>query len=587
MPLSSVVRKQQNIKNNIMNKIRIVAFISFLLLICSNGLSAQTVAKNGMVVSSSEIASAVGVEILKKGGNAIDASVATAFALAVTHPTAGNIGGGGFLVFMDASGKATTIDFREKAPLNATAEMFLTDEGELLRGKNKSGRSTSVNHIGLKSVGVPGTVAGLYLAHNKYGKLPWKTLVQPAIDLAENGFSLTWSLSQRAVFFNKNSDIQFLQDYFKHDNGALVNFGETWKQPALANTLKAIRNNGKDGFYKGNVAKEIAKYMKKNGGIITKKDLEKYEAIERKPIKGSYRDYEIYSMPPPSSGGVALVEMMNIMELADLDAIQFNSTEYVHLVAEAMRRAFSDRAEHLGDPDFNPDIPIDHLTSKAFAKTRFDNIDMHHASPSDSTKFGQMYDGKHTTHFSVVDKDGSAVSLTYTLEQGYGSGMGSSKLGFIFNNEMGDFNPKPGITTSTGMIGTNPNLIQPEKRMLSSMTPTIVAKDGKPYLVIGSPGGRTIINTVFQTVLNVVAYDMRIDKAIEAMKIHHQWLPDRIIYERNLLSPDTKRNLEGMGHQLIGFNNLGSLMGIVIDPKQNILMGAADSSSPDGAAVGY
>jgi len=570
-----------------MNKIKIVAFFSFFIAVGSHNITAQTYAQHGMVASSSALASEVGVEILKKGGNAIDASVATAFALAVTHPTAGNIGGGGFLVFMDSSGYATTIDFREKAPLKATADMFLNEEGVLLNDKNLYGRESSINHIGLKSVGVPGTVAGLYLAHKNYGKLSWKDLVQPSIDLAENGFKLTWALSQDATFFTNNSEIQFLKDYFKLGNGELAKFGELWKQPELANTLKVIRDKGKRGFYKGAIAKEIASFMKENGGIITKKDLGKYEAIERKPAKGTYKAYEIYSMPPPSSGGMALIEMMNMMELANLDSIQFNSTAYVHLVAEVMRRAFADRAEHLGDPDFNPNIPLDVLISKEFAKSRFENIDMYHASPSDSLRFGQIYDGDNTTHFSVVDKDGNAVSLTYTLEHSYGSGMGSSKLGFIFNNEMGDFNPIPNQTTSTGLIGTNPNIIQPEKRMLSSMTPTIVAKNGQPYLVIGSPGGRTIINTVFQTVLNVIAYDMRIDKAIEAMKIHHQWLPDIISFEEYLLSPDTKRNLELMGHQLKPVSNLGSLMGIVVEQEQKILIGASDSSSPDGAAIGY
>tara|TARA_R110002073_G_scaffold3698_3_gene24417 strand:+ start:284 stop:1990 length:1707 start_codon:yes stop_codon:yes gene_type:complete len=566
---------------------KIATFIIFFITVGCHCITAQTYAQHGMVVSSNELASAVGVEILKKGGNAIDASVATSFALAVTHPTAGNIGGGGFLVYMDSSSHTTTIDFREKAPLKATPNMFLNDEGTLLNDQNLYGRKSSINHIGLKSVGVPGTVAGLYLAHKNYGKLSWATLVQPSIDLAEDGFKLTWSLSRAATFFNNNSEIQFLKDYFKLDNGKVAKFGQIWKQPELANTLKAIRDKGKDGFYKGEVGKEIVTFMQENGGIITKKDLEIYEAVERKPIKGTYKAYEIYSMPPPSSGGVALIEMMNMMEMANLDSIQFNSTEYVHLIAEVMRRAFADRAEHLGDPDFNPNIPLDRLISKEFAKTRFENIDMAHASPSDSSKFGQIYDGANTTHFSVVDKDGNAVSLTYTLEHSYGSGIGSSKLGFIFNNEMGDFNPIPNQTTSTGMIGTNPNIIQPEKRMLSSMTPTIVAKDGQPYLVIGSPGGRTIINTVFQTVLNVLEYDMRIDKAIEAMKIHQQWLPDIISYEEYLLSPDTKRNLELMGHQLKPVPNLGVLMGILIDHKQKILIGASDSSSSDGAAIGY
>ena len=570
-----------------MKNILIFAFVSLYLIIGSSPTIAQTIARNGMVVSASELASSAGVEILKKGGNAIDASVATAFALAVTYPSAGNIGGGGFLVYMDASGSATTIDFREKAPLKASLDMFLDKDGNLTKGINHYGMETTSNHVGLKSAGVPGTVAGLYLAHKKYGNLPWADLVQPAIDLAKYGFPLTWSLSRDARFFDSNSTLQFLKNYFRKDSGELIDFEEIWSQPELANTLMEIRDHGHDGFYSGIVAKEIANFMKDNGGIITEKDLKKYEAIERKPVIGIYKGFEIYSMPPPGSGGVALVEMMNLMELANLDTIEFNSTEYFHLMTEVMRRAFADRAEYLGDPDFNLSIPLDKLTSKEFAKTRFDNIDMTLASPSDSLKFGQIYDGDNTTHFSVVDKDGNAVSLTYTLEDSYGSGMGSPNLGFIFNNEMGDFNPKPDYTSSTGLIGTNPNIIQPEKRMLSSMTPTIIAKNGKPYLVIGSPGGRTIINTVFQAVLNVLEYNMPIDKAIEAVKIHHQWLPDNILYEKDLLSPDTKRNLEGMGHKLVPVMSLGCLMGIVIDSEQNIFIGASDSSSPDGKAVGY
>lgn len=547
----------------------------------------QVYGQNGMVVSSSEIASEVGIDILKKGGNAIDAAVATAFALAVTLPAAGNIGGGGFLVFMDTSGKATTIDFREKAPLAASPTMFLDTEGKLGVGTANYGIETTVNHIGAKSIGVPGTVAGLYLAHQKYGRLSWADLVQPAIDLAENGFPLTWSLHRIGTFFSNASPIPFMKNYFKKDNGEMTQFWEIWKQPELANTLTEIRDHGRDGFYNGVVAEEIVRFMEANGGIITQEDLDRYTAIEREPIKGTFNGYEIYSMPPPSSGGVALVEMMNLIELAGLDSIEFNSTAYFHLLAEVMRRAYADRAEHLGDADFNPDLPLDQLTSKAFAKQRFGSIDMTQASVSDSTKFGQIYDGTNTTHFSVMDKAGNAVSLTYTLEGAFGSGMGSEKLGFLFNNEMGDFNPKPGITNTSGQIGTDPNLIQPEKRMLSSMTPTIVAKNNKPYLVIGSPGGRTIINTVFQTILNVLAYDMQVDKAIEAVKIHHQWLPDVIRYEALLLSPDTRKALEAMNHTLVPVNALGRLMGIQVDRKNKILIGAADSSALDGAAKGY
>jgi gamma-glutamyltranspeptidase / glutathione hydrolase len=570
-----------------MKSISLVILNVLFVILNISDVFAQTISRNGMVVSSSEIASEVGIAILKKGGNAIDATVATAFALAVTHPSAGNIGGGGFLVFMDSAGTTTTIDFREKAPINASPDMFLDDAGNLPKGKNLNGQTSTVNHIGAKSIGVPGTVAGLYLAHQKYGNLPWADLVQPAIDLAEKGFPLTWSLSKDAVSFNSSSPIPFLKDYFKNESGELTQFGELWKQPELANTLKEISLHGQDGFYKGVVAKEIITFMNENGGIITMDDLQRYTAVERKPIKGTFKGYDIYSMAPPSSGGVALIEMMNLMELANLDSIEFNSTAYVHLVAEVMRRAFADRAEYLGDADFNLNIPIDKLTSKSFAKKRFENIDMLKASVSDSSKFGQIYDGQSTTHFSVVDKNGNAVSLTYTLEHSYGSGMGSSKLGFIFNNEMGDFNPKPGVTSTSGLVGTNPNLIKPEKRMLSSMTPTIVAKDGKPYLVIGSPGGRTIINTVFQTVLGVLAYDMQVDKAIEAMKIHHQWLPDRILYEKGLLSPDTRYALEKMHHTLVPISTLGQLMGIQLDAQNNILIGASDSSSPEGAAVGY
>ena len=538
----------------------------------------QTYGQNGMVVSDNEVASQVGISILKKGGNAIDAAVATAFALEVTHPQAGNIGGGGFLVFMDAGSNTTTFDFREKAPLLASADMFLDEMGNLVKGSN---------HNGLKSVGVPGTVAGLYLAHQRYGSLPWRKLVQPAINLAKKGVPLSWTLSRHAKNIHANADSEFFKNYFTNAKGEVLKHGELWIQKELAYTLKQIRNHGKDGFYKGKVAQEIADYMKENGGIITLEDLDKYTAIERAPIKGTYKGYEIYSMPPPSSGGVALIEMMNLMEQANLDSIPFNSTEYVHLTAETMRRAFADRAEHLGDPDFNNDMPLDKLTSKEFAKMRYNNIDLNRASVSDSTKFGQLYDGTNTTHFSIIDKEGNAVSLTYTLEQSYGSKLGSPKLGFIFNNEMGDFNPQPGYTNSERLIGTKPNIIEPEKRMLSSMTPTIVAKDGKPFLIIGSPGGRTIINTVFQTVLNVLEYDMPIEKAIEAMKIHHQWMPDTLIYENNLLSPDTQKALIKMGHTLRGSNRLGRLMGIIFSHELDIYIGASDSSSPDGAAIGY
>lgn len=553
-------------------------FFAICLLFSFTQINAQTYAKNGMVVSANKASSQVGVDILKKGGNAIDAAVATAFSLAVTHPAAGNIGGGGFIVFMKSDGDVTTFDFREKAPLASTPTMFLGEDGKVVGNSN---------HDSLKAVGVPGTVAGLYAAHQKYGKLPWKDVVQPAVDQAENGFEFIWSLYFTAQRFKKATQYPLMVSYFDDDNGEITEPGQLWKQEALANTLKHIRDKGRDGFYKGEVAQKIEDYMKANGGIITKKDLAKYEAVERNAVKGTYKGYDIYGMPPPSSGGATLIQMMNTMELVDWDTIEFNSTAYVHVVAEAMRRGFADRAEHLGDPDFNPDMPVDKLISKAHAKNRFDNLDMERASVSDSVKFGHPYDGKNTTHFSVIDKEGNAISLTYTLEHSYGVKMGSKELGFIFNNEMGDFNAVPGVTTSGYQIGTKPNLIAPEKRMLSSMTPTIVGKDGKPYLVIGSPGGRTIINTVFQTTLNVLEFDMRIDKAIEAMKIHHQWFPDVLTYEKNLMSPDTRKALEAMGHKLSARSSLGVLMGITFDTETGIITGASDSARPDGGAIGY
>ena len=556
----------------------ILNLVTIVFLFSTNTSWSQTYGKNGMVVCDNEIASKVGVEILKKGGNAIDASIATALALAVTHPQAGNIGGGGFLVYLDSNKAATTIDFREKAPLAATSNMFLDENSNLIKGSN---------HNGAKSIGVPGTIAGLYLAHKKYGTLPWKVLVQPSVDLAENGFKLSWALAQHAKKFNSGNYPKFMKSFFSNHNKKLLSFDELWIQKELANTLKLIRDKGKDGFYKGKVAKEIAAFMKANNGLITVKDLAKYEAVERKPLKGTYKDYEIIAMPPPSSGGVAVIEMLNMMEQANLDTIPFNSKPYVHLVAETMRRTFADRAEHLGDPDFNLNMPLDKLTSKKFAKMRYDNINFNKASVSDSTKFGHPYDGKNTTHLSVIDKKGNSVSLTYTLERSYGSYLGATKLGFIFNNEMGDFNPKPGYTNSGWLIGTDPNTIAPEKRMLSSMSPTIITKNGKPYLIIGSPGGRTIINTVFQTILNVLEYNMPIDKAIEAMKIHHQWMPDRIVYEKDLLSPDTNNELNKMGHKTLEVKNLGRLMGILCPTDESIYIGASDSSSPDGGAAGY
>lgn len=537
-------------------------------------------AKNGMVVSSHYLASEVGNEVLKKGGNAVDAAIATAFALSVTLPSAGNIGGGGFLVYHGADGEITSFNFREKAPLAATETMFLNSRGEIHQNSN---------HDGALSVGVPGTVAGLALAHERLGTMDWSDLVAPAVKLAEDGFPSTWAmqgflkmLSRRPKAYPSTS-----KAFLKPGNKPYEP-GETWKQPDLAKTLKRIQKNGRDGFYKGETAKLVEDFMRANKGLITQEDLALYEADEQPVIHGTYRGYDIYGMAPPSSGGVAVVEMLNILEGFNLKKAGHNSALYAHLLTEAMRRAYADRAQHIGDPKFNPDMPVETLISKPHADNLRGSIDMYFASQSDSSKFSESYhESEETTHFSVVDKEGNAVSLTYTLEYSYGSRMVVDGAGFLLNNEMGDFNPIPGRTTSSGLIGSKPNLVQPQKRMLSSMTPTIVAKDGKPVLVIGTPGGRTIINTVLQVILNVIDHDMSVAKAIEAGRIHHQWLPDRTIAEEGTFSLDTERLYEMMGHTVTYRESMGRAMGIFIDHEEGLMYGAADSRSYDGRAVGH
>jgi len=534
-------------------------------------------AKNGVVASSSMIASKVGIEVMKKGGNAVDAAVATALAMAVTWPTAGNIGGGGFLVYHGANGESTTFDFREKAPLASTRTMYLDEDGNV--------RDNS-NHVGILAVGVPGTVAGLELAHKRFGTLPWEDLVQPAIDLARDGIPISWNLHDSFIRLNK-----WWQQYpssaavFLHDDGSFYQPGEVWKQPDLANTLERIQRDGKDGFYKGETARLIADFMAANDGIITLDDLEKYEAREREPIRGSYRGYEIVSMPPPSSGGVVLVQMLNILEGFNLAEIGHNSAAYLHLLTESMRRAYADRANFLGDPDFNEDLPIETLTSKAHAEKQRETILMHEASESDPARFAQLYESDQTTHFSVADKEGNMVSLTYTLENGYGSKIVVEGAGFLLNNEMGDFNAQPGLTNDRGTIGTIANQIRPEQRMLSSMTPTIVAKDGVPLFATGTPGGRTIINTTMQTILNVIDHGMNIARAIDAPRIHHQWLPDITRMEADSFSIDTVRLYEQRGHEIRETRGIGSAMGVYRDPETGILSGAADARAADGGTA--
>jgi gamma-glutamyltranspeptidase/glutathione hydrolase len=534
---------------------------------------------NGIVTSSSRIASEVGVEILKKGGNAVDAAVATAFAMAVTWPTAGNIGGGGFLVYHGADGEATTFDFREKAPLKSTKTMYLDEDGNV--------RDNS-NHDGILAVGVPGTVAGLELAHRRLGSLPWEDLLQPAIDLARDGMPVSWYLHDSFKRLERYWErYPSSAKVFLKADGSYYQPGDTWKQPDLAATLERIQRDGKDGFYGGETARLVAEFMAANGGIITEEDLAKYEAQEREPIRGTYRGHEIVSMPPPSSGGVALVQMLNILEGFDLKEIGHNSALYLHLLTESMRRAYADRANYLGDPDFNEDMPLDRLTSKEHAERQRQSIVMHAKSESDPARFAQVYESEETTHFSVVDGDGNMVSLTYTLEQGYGTKIVVEGAGFLLNNEMGDFNARPGVTTADGWIGTEPNQIRPEQRMLSSMTPTIVAKNGVPLFATGTPGGKTIINTTMQTILNVIDHEMNIARAISAPRIHHQWLPDSTRMEAGAFSVDTVRLYEQRGHVIRETRGIGSAMGVYRDPETGILYGASDPRAEDGGAVAY
>ena len=566
-----------------LNKSFLAAVVATLFLFGAIGGQATSLhpvrGENGVIASSSRIASEVGIDILRKGGNAVDAAIATAFAMAVTWPTAGNIGGGGFMVYHGADGEATTFDFREKAPLASTKTMYLDDDGNV---RNNS------NHDGILAVGVPGTVAGMELAHRRLGSMAWADLLQPAIDLARDGIPISWHLHD--AFKRQNSHWQLYPSsakVFLKADGSFYQPGDTWRQPDLAATLERIQAEGKDGFYGGETARLIADFMAANEGIITLEDLEKYEAKEREPIRGTYRGYEIVSMPPPSSGGVALVQMLNILEGFDLGEIGHNSALYLHLLTEAMRRAYADRANYLGDPDFNEDMPLARLTSKEHAERQRGSIVFHSASKSDPARFAEVYESEETTHFSVVDKDGNMVSLTYTLEHGYGSKIVVDGAGFLLNNEMGDFNARPGVTDEDGWIGTEPNQIRPEQRMLSSMTPTVVAKDGVPLFATGTPGGKTIINTTMQTILNVIDHDMNIARAISAPRIHHQWLPDSTRMEAARISPDTIRLYEQRGHTVRATRQIGSAMGVYRDPETGVLSGGADPRAEDGGAVAY
>jgi len=531
--------------------------------------------KTGLVISASDIASRIGAAVLTDGGNAVDAAVATAFALAVTHPTAGNIGGGGFLLHRAATGDIAAYDFREAAPASAAPTMFLKD------GKYDA----DIHHNSYLSVGVPGTVAGLHLAWKEKGRLPWKRLVEPAVALARNGFPVSDGLARSLA-----AVLPLMQKYPSSvaqfsKNGVPYSEGEVFKQPVLASTLQRIASEGPAGFYDGSTAAAFERDMRAHGGLITREDLKRYTAVRRTPIRGTYRGLEVIAMPPPTSGGVALIEMLNILEAYDLSSMSAGSAAAVHLMAESMKRAFADRAAWLGDPDFNQDMPITRLLSKSYARDLQKTINLERAAKSSPATFEWPRESAETTHLSIVDSERNAVSMTYTLEQAYGVKIVLPGGGFLLNNEMGDFNAGPGLTTSEGLIGTSPNLAQPGKRILSSMSPTILVKDGRLFMVTGSPGGRTIINTVLETIVNVVDFGMNAQEAVDAGRFHHQWLPDRITYERFSLSPDTVAALRAKGHEVVEGGNQGVAEVIVYDSTEDKFEGGVDRRQPDGGAA--
>ncbi|HTR80083.1 MAG TPA: gamma-glutamyltransferase [Bacteroidota bacterium] len=565
-----------------MNKFFLICFVS-TLLVTDSGLQAASRdpvrAKKGMVVAADPIAANVGLKILREGGNAIDAAVAVGFALAVTYPGAGNIGGGGFMVLRLADGTVRTLDYRETAPSKATRDMFLDKNGNFAEERSTKG------HL---SCGVPGSVAGMIYAQRRYGRLMRAEVIKPAIQLAEKGFHLHYRLADDLErMIPEFSRYRSSKKAFTR-NGRPYKEGDLFRQPDLAKTLKRIKDKGRDGFYKGETAKLIIAEMKRGGGLIDADDLENYASIIRDPVRGTYRGYEIISVGPPSSGGVALVELLNILEGYNLSHAGWNSSKSVHWMAEAMKRVYADRAEFLGDPDFVK-VPVAWLTSKKYAEQCRLKIDSSKATPSDEISHGTQprKESDHTTHYSVVDRWGNCVSVTTTLNDPFGSKVVVTGAGFLLNDEMDDFSAKPGAPNEYGLTGSDANEIAPNKRMLSSMTPTIVLKDDEPFMIVGTPGGSTIVTTVAQVIINVVDYRMTIQEAIDAPRIHHQWLPDRLMYEERALSEDTIERLRTMGYSLhLRDNTTGLAEGILFDRKRGLLLGASDPRGY-GEAVGY
>ena len=539
------------------------------------------VARHGMVASTSEIASRVGVDIMKKGGNAVDAAVAVALAMAVTWPAAGNIGGGGFMLIRKADGTSEAIDYRERAPLAASRDMYLDASGKVIKGASTDG---------YKAIGVPGTVAGLMLVHKRHGKLKWSELVEPARKLAAEGFIVTSFLD--GVLHDKDT-LRKIEPWpesrriFLRD-GRFYTMGERFKQPELAATLARIQANPRD-FYEGVTARRIVADMRAHGGLITMKDLRTYEPTIRKPLHGSYRGHEFIVMPPSSSGGIAMIEMLQMLEKYDVASAGWQSARYLHLVTEVMRRAFADRAEFLGDPDFVK-LPVNALISPAFAEERRKSIDLEHASSSHDVRAGDPapFEKPDTTHFAVVDADGNMVSNTYTLNDWFGAGVTAKGTGILLNDEMDDFTSQPGVPNDYQLIQSDKNAIAPKKRPLSSMVPMIVLQDGKPWLAVGAAGGPRIISTVLEIVLAVVDFNVTIQEALDAGRIHHQWMPDEIYWEPNGTNPDTRAALEKMGHKFREkpLDHISDANAVMIDPKSGLRQGGSDPRR-SGFAAGY
>ena len=545
-------------------------------------------AKNGMVASQEAIASRVGVSILKQGGNAIDAAVAVGFALAVTYPRAGNIGGGGFMVIYHADNKkATAIDYREMAPAASHRDMFLNKDGQVDHKKSRFSALSS---------GIPGTVAGMIYALEKYGTLPIETVIQPAIDLATDGFTVPAELersltrSQRRIGQYKTTASTYYPD------GKAPETGSIFKQPDLASVLITIRDKGRDGFYKGEVAEKIATDSANNNGIITMQDLADYRVIERAPVQGTYRGHKIIAMPPPSSGGIHLIQMLNILEHWDIKKSKLNSAETINRQVEAMKRAYADRSQHLGDPSFY-NVPVDHLISKDYGEKIYQAIHKTAVTPSELIAPVKltMKESEQTTHYSVMDKFGNAVANTYTLNASYGNGRVAEGTGILMNNEMDDFSSKPGAPNMFGLIGAEANAIQAGKRPLSSMTPAIVVKDGRPLLATGSVGGSRIITSVLQAISNVIDHDMDIQSATTAPRFHHQWIPDTVVMEQGF-EPDTINQLRSMGYKIDlpgemgnsatpAWKDIGFIQSVMF--KEGVFTGCADPRRPHSLAVGY